>query len=79
MKEPKVEAKELVNLYESIVKHSVFGFIFNKHEMACIYASVNVNQILSVLQSIPDIQVAGNILLDKIEHYEQVKQEINKL
>ena len=36
------------------------------------------NEILKALQSIPDLKVSGNILLDKIEEHQKVKQEIEK-
>jgi len=39
-------------------------------------ALICVDEINNALQKIPDIQVAGNVLLDQIKYYQEVKQEI---
>ena len=38
-----------------------------------------VQEILNVLEEIPDLKVQGNILLDKIEYYQGVLMEVDML
>jgi hypothetical protein len=38
-----------------------------------------VQEILNVLEEIPDLKVEGNILLDKIEYYKEVLAEVDML
>ncbi len=38
-----------------------------------------VQEILNVLEEIPDLKVEGNLLLDKIEYYKRVLMEVDML
>jgi len=49
--------------------------IFNAKKSALIC----VDEINKALQNIPDLQVSGNVLLDQIKYYQEVKQEIINL
>ena len=68
---PKDKAEELVEKFTSIS-----GFIrFSK-----LYALLAVDEIIQTLNyDIRDLDVRGNILLDLIDYWREVKQEIEKL
>ena len=87
MKTPKEEAKELVDGFKKYVESDWLNsdfleqktisdtILFNAKQCALIC----VDKINNALQNIPDLQVSGNILLDQIKHYQEVKQEITNL
>jgi len=76
----KEKAKELV---EKFREHSYFDFdLPNDTEdipSAKQCALIAVDEILNVLEEIPDLKVEGNILLDKIEYYKGVLMEVDML
>jgi len=67
--EPKEEAKKLVD------KIHLTNKLIN-YDIAKTIALICVDKINNALQQIPDLQVSGNVLLDQIKHYQEVKQEI---
>ena len=38
-----------------------------------------IDEIIKALESLPDLQIVGNILLDNIVFWQEVKQEIEKI
>ena len=73
MEAPKEKAKELSIKFTDntdVVKPNI-----RSKEMALIC----VDEINNALQNIPDLQVSGNVLLDQIKYYQEVKQEITNL
>ena len=82
---PKQEAKELVESM-SFSTFSVHGVEMGEYipvprnSFAKECALIAVNKIISTLNHrIKDLDVRGNVLLDLIEYYYAVKQEIEKL
>ena len=74
---PKEKAKELVDKYhnKSDLLYETLSFIQAKE---C--ALIAVNEIINTLNmDIRDIDVRGNILLDLIDYWREVKKEIQKL
>ena len=69
---PKEKAKELVD------KIHITNKLIN-YDRAKAIALICVDEINNALQNIPDLQVSGNVLLDQIKYYQEVKQEIINL
>ena len=78
---PKEKAKELVETFENYasgLNNDVFDdYECLKNAKQC--ALIAVDEILNVLEEIPDLKVEGNILLDKIEYYKGVLMEVDML
>ena len=84
---PKEKAKELLDrfikyaesdwLNSGLLEQETISntIIFNAKKSALIC----VDEINKALQNIPDLQVSGNVLLDQIKYYQEVKQEIINL
>jgi hypothetical protein len=72
---PKEKAKELYNKYTFIYMQNYCS----KYEVKqCVL--IAVDEILDTLNyNIRDIDVRGNILLDLIDYWKEVKQEIEKI
>jgi len=74
--EAREKAKELVAIYDNIPMED--GFIISLVQ-AKTCALIAVDEINNALQNIPDLQVSGNVLLDQIKYYQEVKKEITNL
>ena len=76
---PETKAKEIVDKYKGQLKTAT-PILNRPHYQAKQCAIIHVNGIIDVLnKEIRDIDVAGNILLDLIEKYRNVFNEINKM
>ena len=74
---PKEKAQEL---YYKILKHSFSDESVSALHRAKQCALIAVDEIINTLNSdIRDLDVRGNILLDLIDYWREVKQEIEKL
>ena len=79
---PKEKANELVNSFRIILMNEDTDC---GNEILCTLISIKcaliaVDEIIKTLnEDIKDINVVGNILLDLIDYWQQVKQEIEKL
>lgn len=73
-------ANELGNKF---YQGSVFNYDKEEHLDEILKAKertkICVQEILNVLEEIPDLKVQGNILLDKIEYYQGVLMEVDML
>ena len=69
---PKEKAKELVD------KIHLTNKLIN-YDRAKTIALLCVDEIDNALQNISALQVIGNVLLDQIKYYQEVKQEIINL
>ena len=76
---PKEKAKELVDKFENYVETEDFFGDSRVLENSKQCALIAVDEILNVLEEIPDLKVEGNILLDKIEYYKGVLMEVDML
>jgi len=74
---PKEKAKELVERFKIVRlkegKSKLTDISSKRCALICVY------EINNALQNIPDLQVIGNVLLDQIKYYQEVKQEIMNL
>jgi hypothetical protein len=68
---PKQKADYLIEEYECVL-----NIPFPSAKMC---ALMSVDEVIEALNSIPDLKVEGNILLDKIEYYREVKKELSIL
>jgi len=66
---PKKKAEELVNKYLNLP-------ICESVESAKYASNICIKEILNTLEEIPDLQVSGNILLDKIKYWRDVQGKI---
>ena len=79
---PKEKAEELVEMYKL---HAYVGACEEDDERMELHhakqcALIAVNEILLTLnKDIRDLDVVGNVLLDLIDYWQQVKQEIEQL
>ena len=73
MKIAKDKARELIDMFLDINKFVNPNW---RKENAKQCALICVDEIIDVLQNIPDIYCKGNIILDAIQYWEEVKQEI---
>jgi hypothetical protein len=73
---PEEEAKELVDKMYSKSKPDFNGMSYYEAKDCAIVA---VDEILLTLSNIKDRDVRGNILLDLIKYWQEVKTEIEKL
>ena len=78
---PKEKAKELYDLFS---KHAKYWDCYNdmpleiNHTKQC--ALIAVNEIINTLNcDIRDLDVQGNVLLDLIRYWREVKQELLKM
>ena len=72
----KEKAEELVNKMWNIEER--FGSLGNHEAKQCALVAVD-ETIRTLNEDIRDLDVRGNILLDLIEYWREVKQEIEKL
>ena len=84
---PKEKAKELVDGFKKYVESDWLNsdfleqktisntILFNAKQCALLC----VDEIDNALQNISTLQVIGNVLLDQIKYYQEVKQEIINL
>lgn len=73
----KNKAEKLISKYNLVVLDTALGGS-NQRAKEC--ASIAVDEIINTLNSdIRDLDVRGNILLDLIDYWREVKQEIEKL
>ena len=73
----KNKAEKLISKYNLVVLDTALGGS-NQRAKEC--ALIEVDEIINTLNSdIKDLDVRGNILLDLIEYWREVKQEIEKL
>jgi hypothetical protein len=75
---PKEKAKELVEKFNEIHQTNFRNRAYAQTQ-AKQCALIAVDEILNVLEEIPDLKVEGNILLDKIEYYKGVLMEVDML
>ena len=77
---PKEKAKELVDNFYDIDSDAE---MYDDFKMPIFYAErcalIAVDEILLTLNNIKDRDVRGNILLDLIKYWQEVKKEIEKL
>lgn len=75
---PKEKAIELYQKYELLGRDFTRGVSIKEYSKQC--ALIAVDEIINTLNmDIRDIDVRGNILLDLIDYWREVKQEIEKL
>jgi len=77
---PKEKAEELVEAFMNI-KHqklSDYSIIYHPTAKQCALISVN-ETLLTLNKDIRDLDVVGNVLLDLIDYWNEVKQEIEQL
>jgi hypothetical protein len=78
---PKEKAKELVDKYFKLLNYEFGDLVYSlsdKQPHQC--ALIVVDEIINTLNhDIRDLDVRGNILLDLIKYWREVKQEIEKL
>lgn len=78
---PKEKADQLVGRYRKEIlrgKYRIDGFVIEELAEGC--ALIAVDEIIQTLNyDIRDLDVRGNVLLDLIKYWQQVKQEIEKL
>ena len=80
MKTPKEQAEALVDSFMNIRKQKLADYSVIYHPTAKQCARIAVNAILLTLnKDIRDLDVVGNVLLDLIEYWKQVEQEIETL
>jgi hypothetical protein len=78
IKTPKEKAEELVNKYKWLKLSNLGLYLDLEEAKKC--ALIAVNEIIKTLNyDIRDINVRGNILLDLIDYWREVKNEIEKL
>ena len=74
---PKEKARGLVKRFKIVRLKEGKSKLTDISSKRC--ALLCVDEIDNALQNIPDLQVSGNVLLDQIKYYQEVKQEINHL
>ena len=75
---PKEKAEQLVESYNELGKDFTRGVSMKEFSKQC--ALIAVDEIINTLNfDIRDLDVRGNILLDLIKFWREVKQEIEKL
>ena len=76
---PKEKAKQLLNVHLDVTKRSlsVEGWFYDV-DIAKQCALIAVDEILEILYKIVKV-TASSYVIDQIEHYLEVKQEIEKL
>jgi len=75
---PKEKAEQLVESYNELGKDFTRGVSMKEFSKQC--ALIAVDEIINTLNfDIRDLDVRGNILLDLIKSWREVKQEIEKL
>ena len=75
MKEAELKAKELIERFLALDMLDLDGYTYwieDRNAKQC--ALICVNQMLEVLENIPDLDVKGNILLNEIEKHRKIKQ-----
>jgi len=72
---PKEKAKELISKFTFLKTPESDNKFYNPKQCALIC----VDEINNALQNISSLQVIGNVLLDQIKYYQEVKQEITNL
>ena len=80
---PKEKAEELIGKFTKLdieVFGEFDGYLTMKNHDAKECALIAVDEIIKTLnEDIRDLDVRGNVLLDLIEYWREVKQEIEKL
>jgi hypothetical protein len=78
---PKEKAKELVSRYRKEIlkdEYNISGWVIEELTLECALIAVD-ETIRTLNEDIRDLDVRGNILLDLIDYWREVKQEIEKL
>lgn len=76
---PKEKAEEIFNKYW-LVESNVDSAPYTDKSMAKNCSLIAIDEIIQTLNmDIRDLDVVGNVLLDLIKYWQQVKQEIEKL
>ena len=77
---PKEKAEELVEAFMNIRKQKLADYSIIYHPTAKRCALIAVDETLLTLnKDIRDLDVVGNVLLDLIDYWNEVKQEIEQL
>ncbi len=77
---PKEKAEELVEMFMNIRKQKLADYSIIYHPTSKQCTLIAVNEILLTLnKDIRDLDVVGNVLLDLIDYWNEVKQEIEQL
>lgn len=75
---PKEKAKEIYCKYKDALNIRDFQTTANPFAKQCALIAVN-STIQTLNEDIRDLDVRGNVLLDLIDYWREVKQEIEKL
>lgn len=83
---PKEKAEELVKtFYDKLRIDDSLGDIISvtinkrRYDESKQCALICVDETIEALNKIPDLKVSGNVLLNEIENWRSIKQEIQKL